>query len=132
MGIKKFLKFWFPVLLYSGIIFWASSVSQSDMPVHIGRWDKTIHLIEYLPFGFLLIRALKNTGREKSFMVIFIMTVLGAFLYGLSDEFHQWFVPGRSPSWMDVFADTVGGSLGGFIGLIGIRLRKFKQEQQKF
>jgi VanZ family protein len=35
-----------------------------------------------------------------------------SFLYGLSDEVHQMFTPGRSPDILDVVADTAGASLG--------------------
>jgi len=33
-------------------------------------------------------------------------------LYGISDEIHQAFVPGRSPAVIDVAADGVGAALG--------------------
>ena len=42
-------------------------------------------------------------------------SLLGAFviavLYGVSDEFHQSFVPGRTPDAADVLADAVGAAL---------------------
>jgi len=42
-------------------------------------------------------------------------TLLGAFvitvLYGVSDEFHQSFVPGRTPDVADVAADAAGAAL---------------------
>jgi VanZ family protein len=43
---------------------------------------------------------------------------LGA-LYGLTDEFHQIFVRGRSPDWADWGADVVGVLLGYFL-VIGL------------
>ena len=38
-------------------------------------------------------------------------------LYGASDEFHQWFVPGRFCDFQDWLADGVGASLviGGWV-----------------
>jgi VanZ family protein len=35
-----------------------------------------------------------------------------ATMYGVSDEFHQSFVPGRSPDRFDVVADCVGATIG--------------------
>ena len=34
------------------------------------------------------------------------------FLYAASDEFHQIFVPTRTPLVSDVFIDTAGGAIG--------------------
>jgi VanZ family protein len=36
-------------------------------------------------------------------------------LYGVSDEFHQYFVPGRSVEALDVLADALGGLLGAWM-----------------
>ncbi|MGH8657315.1 MAG: VanZ family protein [Gammaproteobacteria bacterium] len=46
--------------------------------------------------------------RKKGMVVVLTVTIL----YGISDEFHQSFVPGRQPSWYDVLADGLGGLLG--------------------
>lgn len=40
------------------------------------------------------------------------LAVLIAFLFGISDEVHQYFVPNRSADVMDVVADVVGATLG--------------------
>ena len=34
---------------------------------------------------------------------------MGVIIYAASDEFHQYFVPGRSAAIKDVFIDTCGG-----------------------
>ncbi|MCK5081916.1 MAG: VanZ family protein, partial [Candidatus Omnitrophica bacterium] len=34
--------------------------------------------------------------------------------YGISDEIHQSFVPGRNAGIIDIIADTIGGAAGGF------------------
>ena len=38
-----------------------------------------------------------------------------ATLYGISDEMHQSFTPGRSPDAFDVIADAVGATLGALV-----------------
>jgi VanZ family protein len=38
-----------------------------------------------------------------------------SFVYGASDELHQWFVPGRYATIGDLLADSLGGGVGGFI-----------------
>ena len=67
--------------------------------------------MEYAVLGFLTVRAQKGTT-EWPLNTIFWMAVLFCFLYGLSDEFHQIFVPGREASLGDAAADTIGGFLG--------------------
>lgn len=34
-----------------------------------------------------------------------------AFLYAISDEFHQTFVLGRQGSWMDIAIDSIGATI---------------------
>ena len=47
-----------------------------------------------------------------------VLIGLGA-LYGLTDEFHQIFVRGRSPDWTDWVADVIG-VLCGYLLVIGL------------
>jgi VanZ family protein len=35
-----------------------------------------------------------------------------AVLYGLSDEWHQSFVPGRTPDVVDILTDAIGAAIG--------------------
>lgn len=46
---------------------------------------------------------------------IIMYAFLFSFLYGLSDEWHQSFVPGRQVELGDLLADGIGGFLGGMI-----------------
>lgn len=110
----KFLKFWFPVFLYSGIIFCISSVPDLGVPSGIPNLDKLVHIVEYMIFGVLLARAL--TDQWPGLNILQVATVC-SLLYGLSDEFHQSFVPGREAGLPDLIADTIGGFLGAYIYL---------------
>lgn len=67
--------------------------------------------------GYLVARALAYYGRTGRVMLM--PALLLCLLYGMSDEFHQSFVPDRTPSVLDVAADTVGACIG-----IVIRTRK--------
>ena len=40
-------------------------------------------------------------------------TILFTGLYGVTDEWHQLYVPGRFADWHDALADLCGGTLGG-------------------
>jgi len=78
-------------------------------------YDKILHLGEYIPFGFLLARALRNTNYGLSGNTLISLVLLFSLLYGVSDEYHQFFVPGRDSNWVDVVADSIGGVIGGWI-----------------
>jgi VanZ family protein len=76
--------------------------------------DKLIHLVEYGVLGFFCAHATLRTWPRKPRRR---MLALGAFLasaFGLSDELHQAFVPGRSAELLDFVADTVGASCGAY------------------
>jgi VanZ family protein len=45
-----------------------------------------------------------------------LAAIVLATMYGVSDEFHQSFVPGRSPDRFDVVADCVGATIGVALG----------------
>ena len=44
-----------------------------------------------------------------------------AFLYAISDEFHQSFVPGRYASWVDVLIDSAGAAIA--LKVLDLRLK---------
>lgn len=74
-------------------------------------WDKLAHFLAYALLGFLLGLGLDRGG--QAFGV--------AALYGLLDEFHQSFTPGREVSLLDFLADALGGALGAFFSSRGLK-----------
>jgi VanZ family protein len=105
------LVLWGPVLLYCALIFWLSSISSVPaLPGHMS--DKAAHALLYSGLGFLVARALAGgAGRPVNASVLVIVLAFSA-LYGLSDEFHQLFVPRRSFDLRDLAADVAGGGVG--------------------
>jgi len=116
--LMKFLRFWFPVILYSGIIFYASSIPNVTTPLQEIHFDKFLHVFEYIPFGFLIARGIFSMKPSLSGKILVIGVGLTAFLFGISDEYHQSLVVGRSSSIADLIGDTVGGVVGGYIYLL--------------
>ena len=110
--LKKIIKYWFPPILWAVVIFLFSSFSTpSTSQIY---WQdfivkKAAHVVEYGIFALLLYRALRGYEIDKTKAVI--LSILFAALYGLSDEFHQSFTPGREPRIRDVAFDTIGASL---------------------
>ena len=101
---------WLPALLYMGVIFILSSQSQLPVPYDFPESDKVFHLLLYSPLGFIIAYALSRSTRGAKHL-IFLAAFL-AFLYGLTDEIHQHFVPGRSASALDLMADGMGAVIG--------------------
>ncbi len=105
----KFIKLWVPVFAWCWIIFYLSSIP--NLGTGWGVWDiilrKAAHITEYFILTFLLYRAFKGSFTLSSFYLTFCSLSL-SFLYAVSDEIHQAFVPTRNPSPKDVFMDTLG------------------------
>ena len=73
--------------------------------------DKTVHMIEYAIFGFLLYITMKNSPYPSFRDHAMLFAIIIGILYGMSDEFHQSFVPGRSATIPDLVADGIGVTL---------------------
>lgn len=108
----KIFKYWLPVFVWTLLIFTFSSLSTPETS-QIYWQDfiikKTAHMIEYGFLALLIYRALKGYDMETTKAVI--LSIFLAALYGLSDELHQSFTPGREPRIRDVAFDTIGASL---------------------
>jgi len=115
--LVKFLRFWFPVILYSGIIFYVSSIPNVTTPLQKIYFDKILHVLEYLPFGFLVARGIHGTKLSISGRMLVIGVGMATIMFGASDEYHQSFVAGRNSGIPDLIGDTIGGVVGGYIYL---------------
>jgi len=96
-----------PVLAYAGLIFWLSSVSRfPDMFPAFTGFDKLAHFGEYYLLGCLLCRWLLAEKSRTANQYAVLFTILIGTLYGISDEWHQSFVPGRDASFWDTAIDA--------------------------
>jgi hypothetical protein len=116
--IRHHLIYWVPVLACWGVITYFSSLPQQMlyMPSFKGM-DKIIHALEYTALGALFSRAwlLSGPNGVRAARGAFVVTGLFAILVGFSDEWHQSFVVGRTPSLWDALADIVGSLLGAYL-----------------
>ena len=92
-----------------------------DRVVFLAR--KCAHLAEYSVFALLLWRAFRrpqrNNPRPWNWREVgWVLLIVAS--YAATDEFHQIFVPTRTPAAHDVVIDTLGGVAGLFaLWLIG-------------
>ncbi len=71
---------------------------------------KTAHFSEYAVLGVLSANALRTYNLSRA--VKFLLPCAICFVYAISDEIHQYFVPDRACRALDVLIDTAGGITG--------------------
>ncbi|HEY3350372.1 MAG TPA: VanZ family protein [Thermoanaerobaculia bacterium] len=118
MRTRRRLLLWAPVVLLLAFEFFLSSRTPSGMP-SLGPWfdgkDKLEHATYFFLTGILAVRAARfGEGWGLAKTAVFLL--LGAALWGCSDEIHQSFVPGRSVEIGDVLADVAGVGLAAAAG----------------
>ena len=102
---------WSLSLLYMAAIFSISAQSNPPLPYGISGGDFILHMAEYSILGLLLSWTLVNSGvMRRNALYVFLM---GLF-YGMTDELHQYFVPQRTASLLDLTADGIGSLLGSY------------------
>lgn len=105
----KFIKLWLPVFSWCAFIFYLSGIPQ--LTTGWGVYDlvlrKMAHMAEYFILALLSYRAFNGSFNLASFYLIFWSFIL-SFLYAVSDEIHQAFVPTREASIGDILIDTLG------------------------
>jgi VanZ family protein len=70
---------------------------------------KIAHFSEYFVLGFLAARAFSSSSKELLRRRWFVLCLTLIIVYSLVDEYHQSFVPSRTPSIFDSMIDTLGG-----------------------
>ena len=121
--MKQWFKRWGPSLLLMGLIFFLSS--QPDLP---GPPDPLLNRIlkksaHALGYGLLAISyawALIDSGVRRAVPLALFLSLL----YGISDEWHQTFVPNRHGSLTDVIIDFCGA-------LIALSLWEYRKQKKR-
>lgn len=99
-------------MLWVVVIYFLSAIPSSHFKFKFPPGtDKVVHAAIYFVLCWLARRAFYNQNnflmlKNSSFMGAFIFSVV----YGLLDEYHQKFVPGRDADFYDLLADA-GGAL---------------------
>jgi VanZ family protein len=119
--LKHFLR-WLPALAMMAAIFAFSSIPSREMP-SFGFWDTLVkkggHMAGY---GLLALAFWYALRWDRKLLWLALVLSLA---YAISDEFHQSFVPGRHPSWLDALLIDPAGSILS-LGLAS-RIRRWKR-----
>lgn len=102
---------WVPSFVIMGAIFFFSSLPASRVP-SFGEWDLLIkkagHASGYALLGLAYFFALPP---RLSSGFRWVLAMVMAILFALSDEFHQSFVQDRNSSIIDVGIDAIGAAI---------------------
>lgn len=101
---------WVPVALYMAAIFYVSSLPEPP-PIPTGS-DKPLHLSAYFGLTIVVIRAVAGGLARRIGIRTAVVALLIAIGYGVTDEVHQMFVPGRSADVYDLLSDAAGAVAG--------------------
>ena len=132
--VKNAILYWIPVVGWMAAIFLLSNSTASTIEgaaaevrgfaailpawmLNILTSPSFVHPVEFGVLAALLYRLL-NSFKPLSLRYIIAGSLVLAIGYGLLDEFHQSFVPGRSSSLRDVAHDALGVSIGLGVALL--------------
>jgi VanZ family protein len=121
-SLRVALLYWAPMAAWMVAIFALSSLTstaiESSAPAAAATRSfpslvnqVTAHLVEFGVLAILVYRALSQRWPAAT-PIMWITVIAVTVAYGASDEYHQSFVRGRHPSWMDVGYDAAGAVIG--------------------
>ena len=105
------VRVWGPAWATMVLIFVLSSISGLG-PIPGGVDDGVAHALQYAVLAALLLRGLAGARWRGVKVRAAALAVLLATLYGVTDEAHQRFVPGRTAEVTDLVADALGAAVG--------------------
>ncbi|MBN1637610.1 MAG: VanZ family protein [Ignavibacteriales bacterium] len=127
---KRIFFVYTPLVLYWIVLFIATSLSTQSLPKPFVFSDKVAHLLAYLILSFFVTLTL---WAQEKFQLLkrryFFFTITIVFLYGVFDEIHQSFIPGRSCEFLDWVADATGAIIGTLIAtLLIVKIKKIVEK----
>lgn len=106
--------------IYCSLIYWLSSKPTIPTPRLFIHQDKVFHFVAYFIMGILAWRFFYDHFTRP--VKVTIASLFFCSLYGITDEWHQFFVIGRDASFLDWLADTMGASIA--ISILYSRVKK--------
>ncbi len=92
-------------VLIAIVIFTSSSLQSLALASKVSFLSTLYHFSIFFFLAFFLSSGLNGKIKTKT---IILLAVLIAILYGITDEIHQLFVPGRFCSLEDILVDSIG------------------------
>ncbi len=113
LNVAKKRSLWIPVAAYIAFIFWISSAPRPIPGIQRFPWfDKPCHLLEYLPLGSFLVRAIAGSFFGLTGTLVHAWAFVGALTVGTLDELYQRLIPLKMSSPWDTLFDCIGAAVG--------------------
>ena len=147
----EWLKRWWPALAWAAVIsgfstgaFTAENTSRIIVPIlhwifpHAATTTlfkihflirKCAHFTEYFILSLLVLRGIR-AGRPGTRFAWALLVVAIVACYASLDEFHQRFVPGRTPAVHDVLIDTSGGAAAQLVAALAMLLGHVRDQRK--
>lgn len=112
ISLGRLIWWWAPPLFLMGLLYYLSS--RPTVAVGNAAWTnflfyKSIHVGAYGTLTYFLFRALFLSLKQRAGMLVLLsLASIIAFFWGISDEYRQMSVPGRTPSTRDALINAVG------------------------
>ncbi|MCL2136527.1 MAG: VanZ family protein [Coriobacteriia bacterium] len=110
-------------------IFVMSSLPGSFYPPHPEYLNIMVHLAAYCLLAALLTFSFNSPARKL--WIAGLLAIILASVYGVSDEVHQYFVPGRNTDVFDWLTDTAGAIIGAAVCLWLISARTVRKSRER-
>ncbi|MDF1534324.1 MAG: VanZ family protein [Methanosarcinaceae archaeon] len=92
--------------------------------------DKIQHIVLYFGFGIVLYFTFFNSKEQSLKKYAAIFAIVAGILYGITDEYHQSFVPGRVASTADLFANGMGVTIAQTVILVLIFVKLINRKRK--
>jgi VanZ family protein len=121
------LRLWIPMILSGSVIGLVSQYGSVPTippgPAGLVQLEILGHLGLYFILGLCVARYL-FAGMGIGAIATIVLTAAVSVAFGVSDEVHQMYVPGRSADFGDLLPDLVGGMMGALVYLSGVLLAR--------
>ena len=105
-----YLSLWLPPIAWMGLIFLLSSLPVKAIP-EAPPWSYVLaHFTEFFVLAALMLRAINGGLGQRAGLLTVAVAFALTIAYGMLDELHQAFVPGRVPDFFDICVDATGAA----------------------
>ena len=106
----RYFALWLPPIIWMGVIFALSSLPVTSIP-DAPPWGYVLaHFTEFFVLAALVLRAVNGGLGSKAGLLAVAAAFAITMAYGVLDELHQAFVPGRVPDAFDIGVDAAGAA----------------------